>query len=82
MDTKPQTAGTTVGRAVGSSAAHAVHFAAVALSATGRFGADVASGTAAGYRDTAAVRSAQRRAAAAAVAAAKTPETAIAVSLA
>jgi hypothetical protein len=41
----------TLGRAIGRTAATAVHGAAVAVSATGQFGVDVAKGTADGYAD-------------------------------
>lgn len=58
--TNNQTAGTIVGRALGATVAHTGHFMAVALTATGRFGADVASGASAGYTETAAIRAQER----------------------
>ena len=73
MTTNTKTLGTTCGRALGSAAAHTGHYVAVAFTATGRFGADVVSGSAAGYQETAALRSAQRLERAAARQAAQQP---------
>ena len=44
----------TIGRAIGSSAAHVVHGTCVAASYTGQFGKDLVAGTASGYVDNAA----------------------------
>lgn len=81
MQTSPASAGTAVGRALGSTAAHTGHFVVSALTATGRFGQDVASGASAGYAETAALRLAQRQERAAARKAAGQPETPIGVIL-
>ena len=60
MTSNTNTLGTSCGRALGSSAAHTGHFVAMALTASGRFGADLVTGASAGYADTAALRKAQR----------------------
>jgi len=52
--------GTSVGRTIGASAAYVGHAAVVATKATGTFGADIASGTAAGYAEHSARLAAQR----------------------
>jgi hypothetical protein len=81
MTNTKTSSGTAVGRAIGSTAAHSVHFVAVALTATGRFGSDVVTGSATGYAETSATRLAQRNAARAALLAASQPETPIGVVL-
>ena len=78
-NTTSRPAGIAVGSAIGSTAAHTVHFVVVALTATGRFGADVVTGTATGYAATAAQRSRERLARGAARLAAQQPTHAIAV---
>lgn len=45
--------GTSVGRAIGASAAYAAHATVVTAKATGRFGEDVVAGTKAGYSENA-----------------------------
>ena len=61
MNTNTRTSGQAFGSAIGSTAAHLMHFAATAATATGRFGADTVDGVATGYQTTAAVRLAQRQ---------------------
>lgn len=56
-------AGSTVGKFIGNTAAYAVHGAAVAVNATGRFGADVVSSTGAQYTVKSAELAAKRDAA-------------------
>lgn len=80
-NTNTRTSGQAFGSAIGSTAAHTVHFVAVALTATGRFGADVVSGSATGYQTTAAQRSAERMARGAARLAAQQPTHPIAVAM-
>lgn len=67
----------TIGRAIGSSAAHVAHGACVAASYSGQFGKDLASGTSAGYTDNAlrlaAAREAARKARPASIAIKMTP---------
>lgn len=60
------TFGASIGKAVGTSAAYALHGAATAVSYTGRFGADIATGAATGYVETNTRLAAQREAAKAA----------------
>jgi hypothetical protein len=60
------TFGTTIGSALGKSAAYAVHGVALSAQATGRFGADVVAGSSAAYTAKAAELKARREAAIAA----------------
>ncbi len=80
--TTSRTAGQAFGSLIGATAAHTVHFVAVAATATGRFGADTVDGVTTGYQTTSAERSAQRMQRAAARLAAQQPTHAIAVAIA
>jgi len=79
MTTNTRTSGAAFGNFLGSSAAHAVHYAALTGTGIGRFAADTATGAATGYQATAAQRSAERYARAAARLAAQQPSTPIGV---
>ena len=81
MNTNTRTPGQAFGSSIGSTAAHATHYVAVALIATGRFGADTVDGVATGYQTTSAMRAAQRQQRAAARLAAQQPATPIGVIL-
>ena len=52
MSTSTSTFGASIGRALGTTGAYALHGAATAVSYTGRFGADIATGAATGYVET------------------------------
>lgn len=55
------TFGTTFGKAIGSSVAHAGHFAALTATGITRFAGDAGTGMVTGYTDTAATRLIQRQ---------------------
>ena len=80
-NTNTRTAGQAFGALIGATAAHTVHFVAVAATATGRFGADTVDGVTTGYQTTAAMGSAERMARGAARLAAQQPVTPIGITL-
>jgi len=65
-NTNTRTSGAAFGSAIGSTAAHLCHFAALSGTGIGRFASDTVGGVAAGYAETSAIRSAERMARAAA----------------
>ena len=80
--TTTRTSGQAFGSAIGSTAAHIAHFAALSGTGIGRFAADTVDGVAVGYVTTAAVRSEQRLQRAAAREALLAPQRSIAVAIA